>query len=412
MKNERGTIQNTVLLYETDGMIREFEATVTGVSDQGDKGYGIILDRTAFFPGGGGQEADTGYLVTSGNEKIRVSGALLSDGEVIHYTDRAIACGEKITGMIDWDQRVSRMQDHGAEHLISGLVHARFGYDNVGFHMSEDETVIDFNGPVSEEQIRQIEQRANEIITENDPVTVSFPSSDEARKIDYRSKLDLYDNVRLVTIEGVDVCACCAPHLPSTGLFGSVMIVNIMPHRGGTRMSLVAGINAYRDHAKLAGSTAKIMEMLSSPRYETAGFVKEMTDRMKGLREENTQLKKKMTQLVSISIISDLEKEDQPGKGIKWFFCDLPDMTGLRELVNSCTKVYSGTVCAFLKKENGYGYIFSVCKENEKEASLSGLARDFNEKCSGRGGGSNVMVTGTTGASRKDIEEYFASIVP
>ncbi|MBR4574336.1 MAG: hypothetical protein IKO16_05460 [Lachnospiraceae bacterium] len=413
MKNERGDNPNTALLYETDGLLMEFEAVVTErICLPEGKGYGLILDRTAFFPGGGGQESDSGYIRTSGGKGIRVTRAAVSDGKVIHYTEEPVDEGERITGLIDRKQRISRMQDHGAEHLISGLIHERFGYDNVGFHMSKDETVIDFNGPLSEEQIRQIEQRANEIICENVPVTVSFPSPKEAKALSYRSKLDLYENIRLVSIEGFDVCACCAPHLPSTGLFGSVMITSHMPHRGGTRMSLVAGINAYDDHSKLAGSNAKIMEMLSSPRYETDEFVKDMTDRMASLREENTELKRKLTKLVSDSVAGGLLREDPQGNGIRAVFCDVADMTGLRELVNNCTSVYKGVVCAFLKKESGFGYIFSVCKGRAQSAGLKELADDFNRSCRGKGGGSPLMVTGTTEAGREEIERFFAQKSP
>lgn len=413
MKNERAYNGKTILLYETDGMITEFTAVVTGsVDPSDDKGSGIILDRTAFFPGGGGQDADTGYFVLPQGNRIRVTGAGVIDGEVVHYAETTIPAGSRVTGVIDRKQRLRRMQDHGAEHLISGLVHERFGYDNVGFHMSEDETVIDFNGPLTDDEIRDIEKRANEIILDNVPITVNFPTPGEAEALDYRSKLDLCENVRLVVIEGADVCACCAPHMPSTGLLGSVKIISSMPHRGGTRMSLIAGMNAYEDHAKLCESNSRIMELLSSPRYSTAEFVKDLTGRMSALKEENALLRRKLTENVAETIVKELAEADERDRSIRVFFTDGLDMTSLRELVNRCTKVYGGTVCAFLMQDGGFGYNFSVCPENAESAHLRDLANDFNLKCMGRGGGSPVMVTGTTSAGRDAIEDYFASKTP
>ncbi len=409
MKNERNKQTQTELLYETDGMLTEFDASVIGSEKCTEReGYSIILDRTAFFPEGGGQKADTGYIVCAPDRKIRVSDVQTVDGKVCHYTDEEIGAGTVVTGILDKQQRFARMQEHGAEHLLCGIIHNRFGYDNVGFHSSDDGLVIDINGELTDKQLMEVEEAANCAVFENVPFTISFPSPEEAEGLEYRSKIDIDENIRLVTIEGYDCCACCAPHVNSTGQLGVIKIISVMPHRGGMRITMKAGMNAYRDYALLDDQNARIMEILSSKRYHTAEQAEAFSDRQMRLREENTALKKKLSALAAGSVVEDLKgktKDDHPFELL--FFDDL-DPTGLRNLVNECTAVYNGIVCAFLRVENGYRYIFAVNEEDVKSTDLKAFADDFNKNCQGRGGGSDIMVQGTSQASAETIEAYFA----
>ena len=409
MKNERENRGRTILLYETDGMMTVFDAVViSSQRDEETQKCFVELDRTAFFPEGGGQKADTGYLVMADNRKIRVEDVQTVDGCVRHYVENIICENEKVTGMIDADQRFSRMQNHGAEHLVCGLIHNEYGYENVGFHLGDDGLVIDINGPLSGDQIREIEEKANRAIFENVPVTVSFPSEEEAKELDFRSKIEDLSDVRLVSIEGYDVCACCAPHVNFTGQFGSIKILSYMPHRGGTRITMIAGMDAYRDHVMLHGSNAVIMDVLSAKREAVAEAVREHNDRFLALKEENTVLRRKLSELVANGFSSELEKKPADSTRPEIFFTDVLDPVGLRNLVNDCTKVYGGPVCAFLGNDKeGYRYIFGVKKERAKEAAIAALAKDFNEKCKAKGGGSEIMIQGTSTAYRKDIEEYF-----
>ncbi|MBQ6318655.1 MAG: alanyl-tRNA editing protein, partial [Lachnospiraceae bacterium] len=181
MKNERIKSDKTELLYETDGMITEFEAVVTGYlhDPDSDRDY-VILDRTAFFPEGGGQQSDTGEIITGDGKSVRVYDVQSVDDSVRHYIDGTLSENDKITGKIDAPSRFSRMQNHGAEHLLCGLIHSRFGYENVGFHMSDEGVTFDVDGPLTEEDIRNIERLANEAVFKNVPVTVSFPTAEEA----------------------------------------------------------------------------------------------------------------------------------------------------------------------------------------------------------------------------------------
>lgn len=406
MKNEREKNTITQLLYETDGLLTTFSAVVISTGYLPEKGNWCALDRTAFFPEGGGQPSDTGYIEDEKGRKITVTDVQTVDGTVCHFIDKELSEGERITGSVDETVRYPRMQSHGAEHLVSGIIHNMFGYDNVGFHMSKGELVLDINGPLSDDDIRTVEEKANMIVLENVPVTVSFPTAEEAQLIDYRSKLDISDNIRLVTIEGYDVCACCAPHLDCTGRFGVIKITGHMPHRGGTRITMTAGMDAYRDYVMLHDENAKIMELLSSKRDTTANFVKDQLDRTAALKEEMTQLKKKLTQAVIKETIRSLESEND-NDGPVLLFPDVYDAVSLREFVNACTGVSGKVICAFLSADEGFRYIFAVRAGNEGTAGLNALTKDFNEKCCGKGGGSEVMVQGTVKASKEEIVRYF-----
>lgn len=405
MKNEREN-NKTELLYETDGELTEFEATVISVTER-DGRFATVLDRTAFFPEGGGQQADTGVFVTDDGERFLVFDVQTTDGMVCHFTDRRIPEGSHVTGCIDKEKRFMRMQNHGAEHVISGIIHDRFGYENVGFHMLDDEVVFDYDGPLTEDDIRSVEERANEIVFENHPFVISFPSPEEAKNLTYRSKLDTYENIRLVTIEGVDVCACCAPHVRSTGQLGVIRILSATPHRGGTRMTMVAGMSAFYDYRMLCDSNKKIMELLSSKREDTAESVANLNDRLLSLKEENTAFKKEETKRVADDVLCHIGEKGSD-LSPELVFTDRLDPVGLREVVNICTSAYAGIVCAFCSVDGQYRYIFGVREDVADKADLAGFSKEFNASCNGKGGGSRIMVQGTCPADRKMIEAYFA----
>ena len=410
MKNARENRNKTELLYETDGMLTEFEAEVTGSFEDPSKGRYVVLDRTAFFPEGGGQQADTGTVTTEDGTVVNVTDVQTVSGQVRHYIDGSVSEGARITGRLDASKRYSRMQSHGAEHLVSGLVNSTYGYDNVGFHMSDRELVIDFDGPLSDEQLRDIEERANRVVFENVPVTISFPSAEEAKSIPYRSKLDDLENIRLVTIEGYDICACCAPHAESTGQFGVIKILSSMPHRQGTRVTMIAGMDAYRDYAYLHDSNARIMELLSAKRDKTAEFVADLAGKMQTLKEEKNTILRNMTALVTKDALERIRVREKGSGECELVFSDILDPKGMRDLVNECVTVCDGPVCAFCGSDReGYRYIFGVGEDNAGKCDLRALTDAFNAACSGKGGGSDIMVQGNTSAKRINIESFFAS---
>ena len=261
------------LFYE-DITITDFTSTVISCEPANDgKQYRILLDATAFFPEEGGQSADKGTL-----NGLPVLDVQIKDVLIYHYLEQPLEPGTSVTGHVDWKQRFDFMQQHSGEHIVSGLVHERFGYNNVGFHLSLNEVTLDFDGELTPAQIQEIELRANEIIYQNLPVEISYPSKEELATLSYRSKIEIAGQVRIVTIPGVDVCACCAPHVAHTGEIGMIKITNCQSHRGGVRLNILCGARALADYNKKQDSVTAVSVALSAKQDLIADAVLKLKD--------------------------------------------------------------------------------------------------------------------------------------
>ena len=216
----------TEKLFYQDSHMKEFQATVVSCEPQKDH-YLIVLDQTAFFPEGGGQYADTGKL-----GDVEITDVHEKDGVIYHTANMPLEVGSTVTGRLHWEERFEKMQQHTGEHIVSGLVHERFGYQNVGFHLGSDYCTMDFNGPITKEQLKEIEREANEAVYQNLDIQVLYPSKEELSDMEYRSKIEIEGQVRIVVVPGYDVCACCAPHVKKTGEIGMIKLVNMMNYKG------------------------------------------------------------------------------------------------------------------------------------------------------------------------------------
>lgn len=207
----------TKKLYDLDSHLSVFSAQVLACDPAGEGRWQVLLDQTAFFPEGGGQLPDQGTLDQANVLDVQESGP-----DILHTTDAPLTVGTSVTGTLDWPLRFRRMQCHSGEHIVSGTAHSLYGCTNVGFHLGENEVILDFDKELSQEQLDTIETIANQVIWENRPVLAEYPDPAVLRDLEYRSKLDLTENVRIVTIPGCDVCACCAPHVNAPGRSASL----------------------------------------------------------------------------------------------------------------------------------------------------------------------------------------------
>ena len=263
----------TEKLYYIDSHMKAFTATVTSCEKNGDR-FEVTLDRTAFFPEGGGQLGDSGVI-----GGVRVFDTHEKNGEIKHYVNQALETGKTYDCAIDWETRFRRMQNHSGEHIVSGLVHKKYGYNNVGFHMGSDVVTIDFDGELSWEQLLEIEREANRAIAANYKVTATFPAEDVLKTLEYRSKLELTENVRIVEIENTDICACCAPHVNSTAEVGTVRILTAERRRrggDGVRITMLCGLDAFEHEVIIDANNAEVSTLLSAKRTETAAAVRRL----------------------------------------------------------------------------------------------------------------------------------------
>ncbi|MEE1280144.1 MAG: alanine--tRNA ligase-related protein [Oscillospiraceae bacterium] len=374
----------TEKLYEQDSYCREFKATVISC-DKNDEFYNVVLDKTAFFPEGGGQAADKGTI-----NDIEVLDVQIKDDVISHKTQTPVSVGQEVTCKIDWELRFSRMQSHAGEHIVSGVVNSLFGYSNVGFHMGEAVMTVDFSGTLSAEDIAKVELKSNKAIYSNAPITVSYPSVAELKELQYRSKIEPKEGTRLVTIGDVDCCACCAPHPAKTGEIGLIKIINFYPHKQGTRVEMLAGINALNDYAALNESNKSLMGMLSAPRQGVKEAVLKQNELLNTVRSENQKLSRELAlcKLNPIKIGSSVYSITEGFSFDDLRFC-------ANNLIDSGVEV---CVLLSLAEEQNYNYVVS-----SKTTDIRDIAMRLNKTFNGKGGGKPDYVQGKL--SQADSEE-------
>ena len=382
----------TEKLYYKDSHRYAFDAVVIDCREE-KKGYSVVLDRTAFFPEGGGQLADTGTL-----GGVRVTDVHEKGGDIRHYTDAPLTIGETVHGELDREQRLRRMQNHSGEHILSGLVHNAYGYDNVGFHMGAECMIIDFSGELSWEQLMELETKANEVVRQNLPLHIWFPNEAELHALEYRSKLELTENVRIVEIPGVDRCACCAPHVERTGEVGVVKILDSQRHRGGQRVSVICGLDALEDYRARQESVTDISRALSAKRGEVTQAVQRVLHEQQSMKERCDALS-----LALIGYMADAEGERD---GNIVLFSDVLGEIAQRELVNLLMPKAGGFAAVFTGSDkDGWRYVIGSLR-----ADLRTGARTINAAINGRGGGTPQMIQGSAAAPRAKIEDALKAL--
>ena len=374
-------------LYYENAFTREFDAAVVACEPRKD-GFAVALDQTAFNPEGGGQTGDTGTLGS-----VRVLDTHERGGVIWHYTDAALAVGATVRGTLDWAERFRKMQDHTGEHIVSGLVHARWGYENVGFHLGSDGCTLDFDGELTRAQIDEVEAAANAAVWEDRPVTARFPAAEELKTLSYRSKLDLTENVRLVTVEGIDVCACCAPHVASTGQVGLIKLLDFMRHRGGVRIWLKAGADALRDYGSRYAATAAISGLLNRPQDEVVAGTEKLLAQRDALQAELAAQRRKAVEAMAAALA--------PTEGSLLLFAEGGDAE-LRLLVNAGMEQCGGVCAAFSGTDGDWRFVMG-----SRTRDMRAFARDIREPLAARGGGQERMISGRSAATAEQLKRFF-----
>lgn len=380
-------------LYYSSPYVKQFEGKVQRCTEGKNGQFEVVLDKTAFYPEGGGQPSDMGKLGEANVWSVHEKG-----GEIIHYTDQPLTEGMTVTGILDWDRRYSNMQLHSGEHILSGLVNRKYGYDNVGFHMGSEEVTVDFNGILSEEQLREIELEANQIVYDNVPVIVNYPDEEALHKLEYRSKKELTGEVRIVEIPGGDVCACCGTHVERTGEIGMIKTTGMIHYKGGVRISMLCGKEALLDYEKRLQQIRSISHLLSAK----PAAVTEAVEKLKRDSEKKDSLLSQVYQQLFAAKTAAYPDSDQP---LLVFEQNLMPI----QLRQFCTMLYEqgkGSIAAVCSEGNG-GFQYAL---GSSGADMRNLSRWMNKKLNGRGGGSSLMAQGTWTASGEEIETIFDQI--
>lgn len=385
-------------IYETDGHCGNFTATVLSCEVDRNGFYEIVLDRTAFFLEGGGQSSDRGTLGGQPILGLRTN----SERSVIYHTIAApIAKGSLVEGVVDMKKRFSDMQNHTAEHIVSGTVNALYGYDNVGFHMGSDEITMDFNGILSQEQLSEVEKRANQAVYANLPVKITFHEPGSLEKIHYRSKKELNTTIRLVEIEGVDVCACCAPHVGHTGEIGLIKITGFQKYKGGTRVGMLAGSRAFAELSYRFSQVKALSASLSAKPDDLCNRITQLQNEIGLLKAEKSAVYRNYYLLRAEHCIF------RSGNTI--LFEKEGSFDDLRAFVNLLTERAAG-ICAVCAPEPGEKEAYRFVM-GSRSADLRAVAGSLREMLGAACGGRPEMIQGSVVTSQSKLREAFEKII-
>jgi alanyl-tRNA synthetase len=379
----------TEKLYYQDTYCTTFTAQVVDCQPR-KGGYGVVLDRTCFYPEGGGQPGDQGVL-----NSIPVTDTHEKDGQVLHYTAEPLEIGTSVTGTINWDRRFDLMQQHSGEHMVSGVVNRIYGYDNVGFHMGAEMITIDFSGILTEDQLAAVEQEVNERIWKNSTVKCWYPDPETLKTLPYRSKKELTGAVRIVEFPGADLCACCGTHVKQTGEIGLVKLVSVEKFHSGVRVEMLCGGRALRYLTAVLDQNRRVSQLLSAKPLGTAKAVENLA----------ADAEAKKQQLFALENAQFAAKaEELRGQGD--VVVNLPGLSadGVRRAAIAIQETCGGRAAVFSGDDAG-GYKYAV-------GQLGGDLRDWvkalNGALSGRGGGKPGFVQGSLSAKWDEIVAFMS----
>ena len=386
----------TEKIYDTDAYCQSFQAQVISCGES-KNGFELILDRTAFYPEGGGQPGDYGSLALlaadgSQAEIVRIKDTQEKDGDVIHLAEQYVEPGTLVQGQIDWIHRFDLMQNHSGEHIVSGLIHARYGYNNVGFHMGSDTITVDLDGEFSVEDMREFERQANQIVWANTKTDIRVYSEEEIKKLEYRSKKELHGQVRIVTFEGADTCACCGTHVRYTGEIGLIKLISLEKFREGVRMEMLCGRRALNYMNEMWEQNRQISVMLSAKPGETAAAVMRLKESAQRDSIQMAQMEARM-----------FEEKQLKGTGKVLLFQEGLSADSVRRLAVAVMETCGGR-CAVFSGSDEEGYKYAL---GEKDGDLRELIKQMNTALNGRGGGKPFFAQGSVKADQKAIREFF-----
>lgn len=381
--------RETEKLYDLNPKLRTFQAHVLECVPKNDR-FSIILDRTAFYPEGGGQPSDRGVLNFANILDVQEK-----EGVIYHISDRPVEVGTLVTGGIHWPRRFALMQQHTGEHIVSGLAHRLFGLDNVGFHMGEQFLTVDLNGTLSPNDLELIERLANEAVWKNVSVKVWYPSAEELDRIPYRSKKKLTGKVRIVEIPGFDICACCGTHVTHTGEIGAIKLLSSQRYKGGTRLTMTCGAQALRNFSEKLTSVSAVSALLSAKPTE----IQQATEHM---LKENSDLKRRVSELQSE--VFRLKASAVPkGSGKILVFEENLTPDEIRKFALILSE-HCSAAAAVLSGSDTQGYRYAVV---DAAQDVRPIAKELSSAFSGRGGGPKELVQGSVQGKQKDLIAFF-----
>ena len=378
----------TEKLYYSNGKLSAFTATVLECLEAKD-GWDVVLDRTAFYPEGGGQPCDRGTL-----ERLEVLDVQERKGCILHRLEQPLLPGTEVRGQVDLARRFDYAQQHTADHILTGVIHRRYGLDNVGFHMGADTVTIDYNAELTWQQVLAAEEEANRVIWADTPVEITYPSPAELEQLNYRSKKALTGQVRIVTFPGADCCACCGTHVLRAGQVGIIKVLSCQKFRSGVRMEILCGERAYRYLSGTYDQARAVGQQLSVKPLDAAAAVER-------LEAELTAAKARMTELEETVFFH--KAQELRGKGDVLLVESPMRSDGVRKLADAVAKTCGGLSAVFSGQDGQFSYALVRADGTD----VTPLVKTLNDALHGRGGGRGGFAQGSVQASEAEIRAFF-----
>lgn len=388
-------MQPTEKYFEADAYRTQAEGRILAIEPDGKGGGKAALDGTVFYPEGGGQPADRGTLTLADGTVLTVIDVHESAGVIWHTVaslPESVSAGAVVTEAIDWAWRFDKMQQHTGEHILSGILHRMFGAENVGFHIGSDAVRMDTSVPISAEGLREAELAANRIVWQDVPVVITYPTREELAALTYRSKKEIEGQVRIVTIPGADVCACCGTHTASTGAVGQIKILASENYKGGVRLSIVCGERALLAAQAMRERQADIGALLSAKPSETANAVHRVYDEYTALKFAHFGLCGQLFDALAAQVV--------PGEDALRIVPGL-DPDGLHRLAVRLSEATTGLCAALTPNEKGTGYCLA-----QAGGDVRALTKALNAALNGRGGGKPGICQGSCAADPEQVLHY------
>ncbi|MCT4593357.1 MAG: DHHA1 domain-containing protein [Anaeromicrobium sp.] len=386
-------------LYYENTYLKNFTANIVEIKEEKDS-FHLVLDKTAFYPEGGGQPSDMGFI-----EGVSVNYVYTQKDKVYHVVDSLPSKKDELNCSIDWSRRFDFMQQHTGQHILSACVDKLYGGKTVGFHLSKDYTTIDVTTQnLKDKHIQRIEQLANEIVFANLTINQFYPDSDTLKELPLRKTPSVDEDIRVVSIDSFDHSPCGGTHVDRTGEVGLIKIKTYEKTRGKTRLEFVCGNRAYNDYLIKNNQINSLSTLLSIKDSQ----VYEAVERIYNVNNSN---KKEINKLQSELIFYEGEKlyNECISKGnykiLKKTFEDR-DFQNLRTLaLNLCSKA---DVIALLGTKKDKAQFILAASKNISNINMKDIVNNLRSKMTINGGGNNHICQG--GVNSTDDLELLLSL--
>ena len=385
-------------LFYIDSYIKNFTAEIEEVKEVDDK-FHVLLNKTAFFPGGGGQYCDLGTI-----DNINVLDVYEENDKIYHVLEKKPNRIHKVKCEIDWDRREYGMQHHFGQHIISACFNNEYKAKTVGFHLGKDFSTVDIEGLFKEEDILKIEKMCNEIIKEN--ITVEFLNitKKEAKKLKIKEDLSkLGDNIRIVKIGDIDMNLCCGVHMKNTLDLRVIKIKKFEKYKKATRIEFLCGTKAIEEMLKRENYLNKICKLLSSNEEDAYKSIERLNNKLNEVNKENRRLEEIISNYEVKEMIESAEKINNMNVIVKVY--ENKTMNYMNKIANKIIEKENNIGLFALKNDDKLNLLFA-CSKNLEKMDMNILLKDSIKLIDGKGGGSKVLAQGG-GKNNSNLDSLF-----